>query len=104
KATQPQLSIPSPYTWSKSIDDATAGSSNTAYPTEGTSSQLWGTKADRGLSALNHQLRRQRDLVSSLSIRTQGCFFYSGRLVGHGNIYGGHRDAFHTHSERIECE
>jgi len=29
------------YTWSKSIDDATAGSSNTAYPTEGTSSQLW---------------------------------------------------------------
>ncbi len=41
------------YTWSKSIDDATAGSSNTAYPTEGTSSQLWGTKADRGLSALN---------------------------------------------------
>ena len=24
------------YTWSKSIDDATAGSSNTAYPTEGT--------------------------------------------------------------------
>jgi outer membrane receptor protein involved in Fe transport len=41
------------YTWSKTIDDATAGSSNTAYPTEGTSSQLWGTKADRGLSALN---------------------------------------------------
>ncbi len=41
------------YTWSKSIDDATAGSSNTAYPTEGTSSQLWLTKADRGLSALN---------------------------------------------------
>jgi outer membrane receptor protein involved in Fe transport len=41
------------YTWSKSIDDATAGSSNTAYPTEGTSSQLWRTKADRGLSALN---------------------------------------------------
>jgi outer membrane receptor protein involved in Fe transport len=41
------------YTWSKTIDDATAGSSNTAYPTEGTSSQLWGTKGDRGLSALN---------------------------------------------------
>src|SRR5207237_2165800 len=41
------------YTWSKTIDDATAGSSTTAYPTEGTSSQLWGTKADRGLSALN---------------------------------------------------
>src|SRR2546428_13417036 len=41
------------YTWSKTIDDATAGSSSTAYPTEGTSSQLWGTKADRGLSALN---------------------------------------------------
>ena len=41
------------YTWSKSIDDASAGSSNSAYQTEGASSQLWSTKADRGLSALN---------------------------------------------------
>jgi outer membrane receptor protein involved in Fe transport len=41
------------YTWSKSIDDATAGSSNSSYQTEGASSQLWNPKADRGLSALN---------------------------------------------------
>jgi len=43
------------YTWSKSIDDATAGSSNSSYQTEGASSQLWRTKADRGLSALNQK-------------------------------------------------
>ena len=43
------------YTWSKSIDDATAGPGNTNYPTEGSSSQMWGTKADRGLGALNQK-------------------------------------------------
>src|SRR5262249_38115807 len=40
------------YTFSKIIDDATAGAGNTNYPTEGSSSQVWGTKADRGLSGL----------------------------------------------------
>ncbi|MSO20036.1 MAG: TonB-dependent receptor [Acidobacteria bacterium] len=40
------------YTWSKSVDDSTTGVANTDY-NEGSASQAYLTKADRGLSALH---------------------------------------------------
>src|SRR5262249_50777115 len=40
------------YTFSKIVDDSTAGAGNSNYPTEGSSSQVWNPKGDRGLSGL----------------------------------------------------
>ncbi len=41
------------YTWAKAVDDSSTGVGGTDYSNQGYSSQIWNTKADRGLSALH---------------------------------------------------
>ena len=47
------LQFQTSYTWSKNIDDSTTGVANTDY-NEGSASQAYQTKVDRGLSALHN--------------------------------------------------